>query len=296
MRTKQAPSLGGLFRTKTSRMIGIYLDNSPFIIQDLFLDGEDGFYYDPYELDTTFQEYFGRNSITASGQDVGLLLDEKDGLSLSDTTILDQEFNGSPAWYNTDAWTVKDGKASAVGVSKGLYQGNKIVAGRLYRATITVDLISGSLRLPYDGYSSNSVQVNTSGTYTRYFFGTLTNFYAAFGINFTGSVSNLSIVEVNGHHAHQSDIALQPTIQLAPNKIVYDAVNDKLITKLPTQLTGCTVVRAIPNVGTQILTNQTIPTTYEDSTTYSALLVINRELTIDEVSKVTAVFNTKAGI
>lgn len=296
MKTRSSSALGGMFRTLSSRMIGAQVGTSAFSIQDLFENGEQGFYYDPYQLDTTFQDYFGRNQITTSDQNVGLILDEKNGLSLSDTAVIDQDFNGSPAWYNTDAWTVRNGKASAVGVSKGLYQGNKIVSGRLYRATITVDLISGALYLPYDGYPSNSSQITSSGTYTRYFFGTLSNFYAAYGSNFTGSVSNLNIVEVNGYHGQQSDVSLQPTIQLTPNQIVYDGVNDKLITKLPSQLTGCTIVRAVPNVGTQITTNQTIPTLYEDSTNYCALLVINRELTVDEVTKVTSLFNLKAGI
>ena len=81
-----------------------------------------------------------------------------------------------------------------------------------------------------------------------------------------------------------------------PRRIDFDTVDDKLITNLPTQLTGCTVIRSVPNVGTQILTGQTIPATYEDSTDHCGLIVINRALTPSETSAITAEFNKRAGV
>jgi len=287
-------NLGGVFHTPSSRILG-NPNKAPSPVSDLFNNGEKGYYYDPSDLNTLFQDPQGRINVSTQNQNVSLVLDKKKGIKLTSTTVADQSFNNSASWFNTDVWVVGNGVASGVNVSKGLYQGNRINVGKLYRATLTVDLISGALNLPYDGYSANSAQVTASGTYTRYFFGTLTNFYAAFGVNFTGSISNLNIVEVEGNHAYQSVLALQPTYQTLPNRISY-GVGTKLSTTLTEILTGCTVVRVIPNVGTQILTNQTVSTLVEDTTNHCGLLVINRALTPTETSAITTLFNTKAGV
>lgn len=80
------------------------------------------------------------------------------------------------------------------------------------------------------------------------------------------------------------------------NYIEYDKVDDKLITNLPTQLTNCTVIRSVPGVGVQLLTNQTIPATYEDNKDHCGLIVINRALTPSETSQITKLFNKAAGV
>ena len=99
-----------------------------------------------------------------------------------------------------------------------------------------------------------------------------------------------------GNHAYQTTSAARPILQNTPRRIDFAALFDKLITKLPSQLTGCTVIRAIPSVGTQILTNQTIPKTYNDDTDHCGLIVINRVLTSSETSVITAEFNKRASV
>ena len=98
------------------------------------------------------------------------------------------------------------------------------------------------------------------------------------------------------NHAYQSASAARPILRDNPKHIDFDLVYDKLITNLPAQLTGCTVIRSVPNVGTQILTGQTIPVTYKDDTNHCGLLVINRALTPSETSAITAEFNKRAGV
>lgn len=287
-------TLGGVIHSRTTRVIG-GASASKSVVNNLFNNGEKGFFYDPLNLGSLLQDIFGRLPVTLPNQNISLILDTKKGINFNTTTVADLGFNDSASWFNTDVWTVGNGVASGVGVNKGLYQGNKIVAGKLYKATLTVDLISGALNLPYDGYPSNSSQITTSGTYTRYFFGTLTNFYAAFGVNFTGSISNLNIVEVDGNHAYQSVLALQPTYQITPKRVSY-GVGTKLATTLTEVLTGCTIVRAIPNVGTQILTNQVLNTLVEDTTNHCGFLAINRALTPTETTAITLEFNKRAGV
>ena len=99
-----------------------------------------------------------------------------------------------------------------------------------------------------------------------------------------------------GNHAYQTKSAARPILRDAPRRIDFDVVYDKLITNLPAQLSGCTVIRSVPNVGTQILTGQTIPATYNDDTDHCGLLVINRALTPSETSAITTLFNKAAGV
>ena len=99
-----------------------------------------------------------------------------------------------------------------------------------------------------------------------------------------------------GNHAYQTTSLARPILRDAPRRIDFDAVFDKLITKLSAQLSGCTVIRSVPNVGTQILTGQTIPKTYNDDTDHCGLIVINRALTPSETSAIAAEFNKRAGV
>ena len=98
------------------------------------------------------------------------------------------------------------------------------------------------------------------------------------------------------NHAYQTRSPARPILQDAPRRIDFDVLRDKLITNLPAQLTGCTVIRSVPSVGTQILTNQTIPTPYKDDTDHCGLIVINRALTATETSQITKLFDKVAGM
>jgi len=109
-------------------------------------------------------------------------------------------------------------------------------------------------------------------------------------------LSSVSVKEILGITASQTTSAARPILRDTPRRIDFDAVDDKLITNLPAQLTGCTIIRSVPNVGTQILTNQTIPATYEDNTDHCGLIVINRALTPSETSAITSEFNKMAGV
>lgn len=99
----------------------------------------------------------------------------------------------------------------------------------------------------------------------------------------TTTVYSIKVQEITGYRTDQ-------------NYIEYDKVDDKLITTLPAQLTDCTVIRSVPDVGTQILTGQTISATYEDNTNHCGLIVINRALTPSETSAITSEFNKRAGV
>ncbi len=178
IRTPLSTVIGGAFWTPGATVIGGNTSTFDQQIQKLFSNGEQGFFYDPNDLSTMFQNAAGTVPVTAARQPVGLMLDK---------------------------------------------------SGR-------------------------------------------------------------------NNHARQTTSASRPILRDVPKCIDFDMFRDKLITNLPAELTGCTVVRSVPNVGTQILTGRTIPVTYKDDTNYCGLLVINRALTTSETSAITSEFNKKAGV
>ena len=205
--------------------------------------------------------------------------------------------NGTDGWITTNATLqISDGSFVMAASSQfgGVTKPISLDTSKTYELNFTVTGTTANAPLTAiirpAGTTTNYAQVGilTAGKYKLIFKPTAVSsrFMVQHGnATPTGSVSftNVSIKEVLGYLTDQ-------------NYIEYDGVDDKLITNLPAQLTGCTVIRSVPNVGTQILTGQTIPATYEDNTDHCGLIVINRALTPSETSAITSEFNKRAGV
>ncbi|ENW28470.1 hypothetical protein [Acinetobacter lwoffii] len=321
IKTPLSTVIGGAFWTPGATVIG---GNTPTLgqqIQKLFANGEQGFFYDPNDLSTMFQDAAGTTPVTVAGQPVGLVLDKSKGRGLEHILTNSNDFT-----LSSDKWS----KGSSVQLSLNPTNGAARVAfsGRytdannhfgygeqranlreMFEVSFDAKWVSGSNLVVTNGYSSAigvvTPQENT-GITNRYSFKLFNN---SGGLNraiiFSSSssiqeaiweVSNVSTTYILGNHSYQNTSASRPILQDVPKRIDFDAVDDKLITNLPAQLTGCTVIRAVPNVGTQILTSQTIPATYEDNKDHCGLIVINRALTPSETSAIAAEFNKRAGV
>jgi hypothetical protein len=306
IKTPLSTMIGGAFWTPSATILGSASKTFNQLIKSLFANGEQGFAYDPNDLSTMFQ---GTVPVTAVGQPVGLILDKSKGLVLGDNIIKNGNFD------NLDFWLVTD----IVGVDVA---GNKLTLTRY----VDSDSVSQQLNTDIGGYyevevsgiptqtgnarvsfgpinsiisSQNTTVFSFSGKKSFIFKATTTTSYLLFGASSNGAVieySNISVKKVSGNHAYQTTSSMRPLLTASPQRLYYDTVDDKLITALPAQLTGCTVVRAVPNIGTQILTNQTIPTPYEDNQDHCGLIVINRALTPSETSAITTEFNKRAGV
>jgi hypothetical protein len=80
-------------------------------------------------------------------------------------------------------------------------------------------------------------------------------------------------------------------------RLVFDGVDDAMTTTFAASLgSACTVARAIPDVGAQILTSQVVGTTFSNTVSHAGLLIINRGLTADETAMVTGYLNKLAGV
>lgn len=289
IKTPLSTVIGGAFWTPGATVIG---GNTPTFdqqIQKLFANGEQGFFHDPNDLSTMFQDAAGTVPVTGVGQSVGLMLDKSKGLKLGPNKANVVSINGVP---------IGGPALSNYAVADNLIQ------GRLYKVQLTISGYLGTGNLGVSGSSFDAffltpsdIRLKTGNTTVEFFaIAESANQNISTRATNTANFENIQIREVLGNHASQSTSAARPILRDAPRRIDFDAVDDKLITNLPAQLTGCTVVRSAPNVGTQILTGQTIPAIYEDNTDHCGLIVINRALTPSETSSITAEFNKRAGV
>lgn len=265
------------------------------LIKPLFANGEQGFFYDPNDLATMFQDAAGTVPVTSVGQSVGLRLDKSKGVALGSEIITN-------SWTPNAATITQSGNVITFlnASQSGDYADNtgSITKGKWYKVSFTIsDFVSGGVSFSTGLVSQGTAAGSGNGAYSFIFQATATGILQLRARFSTTSlkVRNISVKELKGNHAYQTNSSMRPLLVASPQRLDYDIADDKLITTLPAQLTGCTVVRAVPNVGTQILTNQTIPTPYNDNTDHCGLIVINRALTATETSQITKLFNKAAG-
>ena len=302
IKTPLSTVIGGAFWTHGCTVIG---GNTPTFdqqIQKLFTNNEQGFFYDPNDLSTMFQDAARTVPVTAVGQPVVLILDKSKEV-LSTEKVVNPGFDSDTAWLKAGNVTISNGSAilNVAGGNPVLRQNVGLTAGKWYEVTVDVTEVTSGLslfRIYGTGGSDAIFSITSAGMYKAM---TRARSDATGLIGFSASsasmkISSASVKELAGNHAYQTTSAARPILQDTPRRIDFDTVDDKLITNLPAQLTGCTVIRSAPNVGTQILTGQTIPATYEDNTDHCGLIVINRALTASETSQITKLFNKAAGV
>ena len=270
------------------------------IIKQMFASGEQGFAYDIDDLTTMFQDAAGTVPVTAVGQPVGLILDKSGALALGSelkqSALAKMTGTAPVATFNTVTGV---GTVNRVDISnQSFILFNGAVGSKWYKVSVTNNS-AGSIQLrdaTTAAVGATLALIQPSTTFSGYVYvnsGSMLGIAASSG-NCSFTVN--SIKEITGNHAYQTTSSMRPLLVASPQRLDYDTADDKLITNLPAQLTGCTVIRSVPNVGTQILTGQTIPTTYSDNTDHCGLIVVNRALTPSETSAITTEFNKMAGV
>lgn len=293
IKTPSSTVIGGAFWTPKATILGGTSKTFNQLIKSLFANNEQGFAYDPNDLTTMFQYAAGTVPVTGAGQPVGLILDKSKGLVFGSNTFDDSKVTFSvlaptrisAGYYNI---TTPSDNSWLVALENQPIQ-------KWYSVEYEITRIgSGSIRLEH-AVGAAIILPTVLGREKVHVYGDR--------VRFTRSTTPTdvdfkihSIKELAGNHAYQITSSMRPLLVAAPQKLDYDTVDDKLITNLPAQLTGCTVIRSVPNVGTQILTNQKIPTPYNANTDHCGLIVINRALTPSETSAIAAEFNKRAGV
>lgn len=305
LKTPSSTVIGGAgIWTPSAWKIGLDVLNLGQLIRNLFSNSEQGFAYDINDLSTLYQDAVGTTPVTTAGQPVGLVLDKSRGLVLGSELVTNGDFiQGVSGFYATGGeLSIVDGKLRFTATSAGdaiflrYYTDSSSTDFYKLETVFTKTTVNNINTYIYGNgpYWIRDKQVISKGT---------ANYSELFAIWFTPNVIGeyvefdfISVKKLSGNHAYQTTPSMRPLLVASPQRLDYDGIDDKLTTTLPAQLTGCTVIRAVPNVGTQILTNQTIPTPYDDSTDHCGLIVINRALTQTETTQITQAFNKLAGV
>ena len=304
-------------RSPKTFVMGGSLKTLTQLIKSLFANGEQGFFYDTNDLSTMYQDAAGTIPVTAVGQPVGLILDKSK--PITNISILDSKFLLADGWIKSNpgiSVTNVDGSlrvSKGAAASKSVYRPFSCESGKLYRLTVKYKNHTGNnVRFLVRDASGIGVipalnqyvqtLTATAGEGSSLFI-SYANTHSVAIDSQNAAESSIDIMSIvitkvsdSINHAYQTTSAAKPILQDAPRRIDFDAVDDKLITNLPAQLTGCTVIRSVPDVGTQILIDQTIPTPYNDNKDHCGLIVINRALTASETSQITKLFNKAAGV
>lgn len=210
------------------------------LIKSLFANSEQGFAYDINDLSTLFQDAAGTTPVTGAGQPVGLVLDKSKGLVLGNELVVNGDFsNGSTSWNLEPGWMLNNGSVTATNAADGtsVYQAATTVIGKFYKVTFTIsNYVSGSA-YPTLFNANNGPTFSANGTFTCIIrkVNTGINFVgiAASG-SFSGTIDNISVKELAGNHAYQTQAAMRPLLQRNATTrayyLAFDGTDDFLVT------------------------------------------------------------------
>jgi len=129
------------------RGVGHFSRNSApgFNPYSLYASGAQGFWLDPFDFSTMFQDRAGTTPVTAAGQVTGMVLDKSKGLALGPELVTNGGFDSDTAWTKGAGWSISDGVATfAGGANANISQSLTLVIGKTYRVTFTIpNTVSG---------------------------------------------------------------------------------------------------------------------------------------------------------
>jgi hypothetical protein len=199
----------------------------------LFAAGEQGFWLEPSDLTTMFQDRAGTTPVNTPGQTVGLRLDKSKGLTLGSELVTNGDFSGG-----TTGWTGGSGAAISI-VSGGLLvddptssgfanQTITTIANTYYKITGQFVAATASCQpavwVGTTNLTSNllalNLATNYTGTFTAYFLATSTTSFLSIGYvagpSQNVTIDNISVKEIAGNHAVAPTDAARPTYGIEP--------------------------------------------------------------------------------
>ena len=206
----------------------------PFSPASLFANGEQGWWYDPSNFATLFQDSAGTTPVTAVEQPVGLQLDLSKGLVLGAELVTNGDFS-DPV---TTGWTVTGGTLSVVAgwlrltssVSPAFAAYSfPTVIGASYRFSGSWRSSAGAWRLTI-GTTAGGNQIYaptaaSSGSVDALFVATATTTFVSvrsstITIGDIAEIDNISIKELPGNHRFQTTSANRPVVSARVNLFV----------------------------------------------------------------------------
>jgi hypothetical protein len=225
------------------------------------------------------------------------MLDKSQGLVLGPDRVTNGGFDTDTDWSKGAGWTISGGVASkSLGVNSDLFQFAEIPQNTPLRITLTVTVVVGSVLVRIFGGSTPSI--TTTGEYD-FFVVSGSSGSVSLAVNaastFQGTIDNISVRELPGYHATQATAGSRPTLrQPATAFYLEDDGGDSLNWTAPA---GTYTIVRVNSAGTvTTLTSQALSGATDmllDAQT-TGYLAINRALTDDELTKLTAYFEARA--
>jgi len=232
----------------------IYSGFSPL---SLFAASEPGFWFDPSDISTLFQDAAGTTPVTAAGQSVGLVLDKSKGLVLGAELVTNGGFDTDTAWDKTATApatvAITGGKLTIVSPAGETAYARQapLTPGKLYQVTGSVTIRSGSVKLIVGG-GITEFTFTTSQSFSFLAPAVSNNFLYISRVAPGGcdaDFDNISVRELPGNHATQSTSLSCPTYQVDSNGrgyLNFDGSDDFLVT--PTITPGTDKVQVFAGV------------------------------------------------
>jgi hypothetical protein len=204
-------------RRRTTRAVSVFTPAS------LFTAGESGYWLDPSDFTTMWQDSQGVTPVTATGQTCGLILDKRIGTRTQVFDDANVTFGGPAGYAGRLSSGVYEYARDAGGGGSVSFGG--LVVGRAYLVSLQISAYAGAVPgitgVSAQIRNASNVAVGTPLTAA----GTLNLFYVADGTFFRvtsnfngagGTISNVSILEVPGNHFVQATAAKRPILGTEP--------------------------------------------------------------------------------
>ena len=213
IRTPLSTVIGGAFWTPGATVIG-GTSKKTFdqLIQSLFANNDQGFFYDPNDLSTMFQDAAGTVPVTAAGQPVGLMLDKSNGLTLS-PELFDNEtvlLQGGVTYLGDSTYRIETPSAFVSFNVQG------IPLGMCLLDYTVLSSASGSVRIDAQNYahSHHIVGLGNKKHLLRNSRGNIAFVRSAVPTDVTIRIN--SIRQILGNHAYQTTSASRPIFEQKP--------------------------------------------------------------------------------
>lgn len=249
-----------MFGAATQNGVGIGIGNIPTLtslpysvqlnlaVQQLFANGEPGFWLDPSDLSTMYQDAAGTTPVTAVEQPVGLILDKSKGLVLGAeliTLAANRNFTSDTGFWTKDAGvTIGSGACTFASVASngGIINTLPLVVGGVYSITYTIATItSGGIQGTCN--STRGTAQTTPGTYTEIICAPVGGYVGIVSstAGTSGTVTSISVKRLLGTHYYQSTAGVRPVLSARVNLLIKtEQLNDAAWTKANSAVTAVT--------------------------------------------------------
>lgn len=222
--------------------IAIGFGGSQFSSLSLFAASEPGFWFDPSDLSTLFQDTAGTTPVTAAGQSVGLMLDKSRGLVLGPELFTPA---GATAFNTNGTISIVGNTATVTCTVAGTF-GIRFAnvapsaVGRSFRVGSNILTNSAPRTVFVDMGGKTSGFGSTTGNKSSYIIDAVSLASVVVyvvggqvGETFSLDLSTFSVRELPGNHAIQSTSLSRPTYQVDSNGrgyLLFDGSDDFLVT------------------------------------------------------------------